>query len=323
MTSSLWVGALVLLCVLMPCATCCSTAAVPTTAALASNLRDRGYVVVAQPIMPISAIEDARHICQSRLKTLLSEVQAAGCDPVEQMFRFDQICHRQRNRWDLLMPSGAEGSPVWTALLEAAVDAATPIIREAQGDAFTSLTPLMSGAVVSRPGARVQRFHCDATHKHFAAAAADPAHRIYNVFIPLVPIEADGDGTMFWPAPLLDEATRALAKHLLDAPDSTLDPSAIDAPATDAGGMLIFDYRTIHRGLDNPTQSGRERPVAYVALASGGASDTHNFPPLSIRDADRETLEALPYWNRSSVAQDALEYWTEIEGADEFAIGSA
>ena len=28
-------------------------------------------------------------------------------------------------------------------------------------------------------GGWVQRFHCDATHEHFAAANADPSHRLY------------------------------------------------------------------------------------------------------------------------------------------------
>ena len=62
---------------------------------------------------------------------------------------------------------------------------------------------LSIGAVISRPGARVQRFHCDATHAMFAAAEADPLHRIYNVFIPLVDLCEDGDGTEFWVAPSL------------------------------------------------------------------------------------------------------------------------
>jgi hypothetical protein len=70
------------------------------------------------------------------------------------------------------------------------------------------------GAVISRPGARVQRFHCDATHAMFAAAQADPSHRIYNVFIPLVDLCEDGDGTEFWVAPSLQVLSLLLS--LLD-----------------------------------------------------------------------------------------------------------
>ena len=65
----------------------------------------------------------------------------------------------------------------WAALVDAMMAVATPIIREAQGPDFTDVVPLMSGAVISRPGARVQRFHVDATHAHFEAAQANPSIR--------------------------------------------------------------------------------------------------------------------------------------------------
>jgi|NorSeaMetagenome_1021524.scaffolds.fasta_scaffold143816_2 hypothetical protein len=45
---------------------------------------------------------------------------------------------------------------------------------------------------------QVQRFHCDATHDLFADAKADDSHRLYNVFIPLVDLIENGDGTEFW-----------------------------------------------------------------------------------------------------------------------------
>ena len=48
----------------------------------------------------------------------------------------------------------------------------------------------------------------------FAAAQADPSHRIYNVFIPLVDLCEDGDGTEFWVAPSLQVLSLLLS--LLD-----------------------------------------------------------------------------------------------------------
>ena len=81
-------------------------------------------------------------------------------------------------------------------------------------DMLPYIKALKIGAVISRPGARVQRFHCDATHAMFAAAQADPLHRIYNVFIPLVDLCEDGDGTEFWVAPSLQVLSLLLS--LLD-----------------------------------------------------------------------------------------------------------
>jgi hypothetical protein len=282
----------------------------------AAMLRTRGYAVVTQPVATAEQIDDCAMLCHDTLERYLADVKAAGIDPIEQMYRFDSICHRQRNRWDLLIPREQSGS--WAALVDATLAAVTPIIREAQGPAFTKVVPLMSGAVVSRPGARVQRFHVDAAHAHFEVARASSAVRMYNVFVPLVDISEDGDGTMFWPAPVLGESSRALAKHILGSPDSTLDASALVAPQTPAGGLVIFDYRTIHRGLANPEVGGRERPVAYVACATGGARDDHNFPQTAIGDISLERAQALPFWNLGNAAQDRLEYYTEIEGEHPF-----
>ena len=287
----------------------------------AARLRTRGYTVISEPVVSAKQIDYCATLCHSTLEGHLADVEAAGCDPFEQMYRFNSICHRQRNRWDVLI--ARERSISWAALVDAAMDVATPIIREAQGPAFTDVVPLMSGAVISRPGARVQRFHVDAEHAHFKAAHANPSVRMYNIFIPLVPISEDGDGTQFWPAPVLGESSRALAKHVLGAPDSVLNAGALEAPSTPAGGLVIFDYRTIHRGLANAEVGGRERAVAYVACSSGGAKDVHNFPRTAVGDISLERAKALPRWNTGTVAQDRLDYYTEIEGDDPFGLPRA
>ena len=57
-----------------------------------------------------------------------------------------------------------------------------------------------------------------------------------------------------------------------------------------------------------------------MAVASGGAFDGYNFPKASMRDVSREQLQRLPFWNQGKAACDSLDYYTEIEGADEFAV---
>ena len=42
--------------------------------------------------------------------------------------------------------------------------------------------------------------------------------------------------------------------------------------------MLVFDYRTVHRGRANHAARGRPRPVAYFTFAADGAEDEFNFP---------------------------------------------
>lgn len=345
----------------------------------AASLRENGYTVIAAPVVGEELVERARVQCRDRLADLLDKVKAAGCDPLEQQYRFKEIAKRQRNRWDLqlhdpsspkspastptvtgefeeleslssttvtwmdapddpprLSPLPLSSASTWEELCRAALEVAVPIIRGEQGEAFKGATcaPIMVGAVISRPGARVQRFHCDATHEHFAAAKADPSHRIYNIFIPLVDVPKNADGTQFWGAPQLEKSALSVAGHFLpflnrDGKKKTKLPrisEQIDAPACSAGGLMMYDYRTIHRGLANPMCGGRERAVAYVIVATGGAQEGYNFPEWSIEEPiDPEIISEFPFFNelkgrgRDSL-EDSLEYSTEIEGPDRFAI---
>ena len=313
----------------------------------ASGLRRRGYAVLAEPVVAPDLVEEAAALSGATLRRLLDRVEASGCDPLEQQYLFSEICHRQRGRWDLCLGGDADGADAdaeqqaeatWTRLADAAVAAAAPIIAEAQaqeqragggdggdgggdgGDEPPRLEVVQRGVVISRPGARVQRLHVDATHSHFEAAKASASHRLYSVFVPLVDIERDGDGTEFWPTGDLHSSTRALARHIISDPDeSPLDPDTLDAPACRAGGAIVFDYRAIHRGL--PNEGERERAVAYVVVSTGGATDAHNFPAQSLRDAPEGAAADFAFWNApgSAQAKDDLDYYTEIEG-DPFAI---
>jgi len=75
----------------------------------------------------------------------------------------------------------------------------------------------------------------------------------------------------------------------------------IQSPACRAGGMILYDYRTIHRGAPNPEFGGRERPVAYVLVSvPGGGRDTYNFPESSVfGDVAPETLSEFPFFREA------------------------
>ena len=58
---------------------------------------------------------------------------------------------------------------------------------------------------------------------------------------------------------------------------------------------MIFDYRCIHRGLPN---ANRERPVAYIVVATDGSTtDTCNFPQMSIDDVLPVHIDHIPFWD--------------------------
>eukprot|EP00802_Teleaulax_amphioxeia_P019802 Tamp_20051.p1 GENE.Tamp_20051~~Tamp_20051.p1 ORF type:complete len:397 (+),score=54.86 Tamp_20051:1-1191(+) len=342
----------------------------------ADRLRERGFTVLADPIMDTALVERARALTQSRLSQLLVDVEAAGCSPYDQQYLFHEIVHRQRNRWDLqlaapqppkyrsskdvtecmhLSPIDEQHGDVWAQFCRAVLAVATPIIHEAQkddrsaqgnrigernnviGERNNVIEPVVVGAVISRPGARVQRFHCDAAQEHFAKAEADASQRIYNLFIPLVQQQENGDGTQFWGARRpyqLNHSLRDLAEHFLaletGAFESPLREADIHAPACAAGGLIIFDYRTLHRGLENPVVGGRDRAVAYVTVATGGAQESYQFSDTRLSDVicgpqgtvsdvasqSSKIVAEFPYFAELNGcrAQDSLDYYTEISG---------
>jgi hypothetical protein len=207
---------------------------------LGANLRDRGFTVLSEPVIDADLVERARTQSQSRLAKLLQRVEDLGCDPFEQQYRFKEIAQRQRRRWDLQLqePGTGDINSTWAQLCRVAIAAATPIIREAQGEAYCGIEPVMIGAVISKPGetwqhaspclcelcrirarlsdskrflgAGVQRWHSDADPDFFAAAHKDPSYRLYNIFIPLVDVEERSDGTEFLASTDLEATVRTL-----------------------------------------------------------------------------------------------------------------
>lgn len=115
---------------------------------------------------------------------------------------------------------------------------------------------------------------------------------LLNLFIPLVDIEPETDGTQFWPGSHLDEAAADRAPVLTE--DAAVMARMV-SPGCAAGGLLCFDYRCIHRGLAN---ANRERAVAYIVIAmTPDAVDGHNFPPLSVWDASPDATADMPFWD--------------------------
>jgi ectoine hydroxylase-related dioxygenase (phytanoyl-CoA dioxygenase family) len=130
-----------------------------------------------------------------------------------------------------------------------------------------------AGAVVARPGAAAQHLHADGPHPDAAG--------MYHFFVPLVDVEADGDGTALWPGSHLTyEAAASAAAYNAGRPFDGDAPDLVSPPMR-RGSMLAFDYRVVHRG--NPA-GDRVRPVAYfvVNTRDDDAEDTWNWSADSL-----------------------------------------
>ena len=262
-----------------------------------ADLANRGFAVAPQPVISSTQAELLATACRDRLESLLAVIEAMGYDATEQSYQFSEVCHRQRLRWDMRPSFDNDVNEAWDAMCAAALTTATPIIRGAVGDDLLEPQIVMSGAVLSRPRCGAQAFHADGSDAHYAAADANPCHRLFTCFVPLVDIAHDGDGTQFWVGSHQGAGHAAARRGL--APDGTLRAAAtatapLEAPACRAGGMLMFDYRVMHRGLGSV---GRERPVAYVVCGIGGAFDGDNFPQMSLEDASPLYVDHTPTWD--------------------------
>lgn len=246
--------------------------------AAAAELGERGFAVLGAGARAIDASVCATVAseCSARLERLIEAADSAGCAVFDQQYSFAEICHRKRLRWDMRM----DDSAAWRALCAAAVGQAAPVLRELCGGSEEDVRVVMSGVVVSRAGALAQRFH------------ADGSGRLWNVFVPLVDIAPDADGTQFWPGSQGLDLPEAAVLSLSAEPGAM---AAMVSPGLETGGLLLFDYRCVHRGLPN---GGRERAVAYVVLALGEeGGDVHNFPERSVFGCSAEAAEAMPFWD--------------------------
>ena len=128
--------------------------------------------------------------------------------------------------------------------------------------------------LVSTPGAPEQAWHADGGHVN--ATQHLPCH-VLNVFVPLVGLTADRGPTEFRPAShrLTRDLTRlmllAKARKTLQAPVT---------PLPQPGEAILFDYRILHRGKANA--SNTNRTILVLTFAQPWFVDVVNFPKNSM-----------------------------------------
>ena len=277
----------------------------------AVELRDRGFTVIRNAGIDQTLVTDARWSCATEFSRLTEMVEQLGLDPIEDNYAFNEIDKRHRLRWNLQTESDTSA---WARLIAAAVPTAASVIKHIHqslppnpndDDEMAWARQLVPshpeqasygagkvGAILSRPGAQAQKFHADAGDLHLSLARRCTRHRLYNMFVPMVDLAEDGDGTMMWPGSHLHR-TRANAYHEAIGRSGRLEDdeqamAEMEVPGCPAGGIILFDSRLIHRGMPNDTD--RERILAHTFLSTGLAFD-RSTPPGSLREAVDELPE--------------------------------
>ncbi len=136
-----------------------------------------------------------------------------------------------------------------------------------------------SGIVESLPGSVNQQWHRDGNHLYDDVLIKDPY--ALTCFIPLAGInEANGLGS----PQFLPESHHILAENNIDLGSNKI-VQFKDFPIGDA---LLFDYRLVHRGVENVSTS--RRPLMYIVYAKSFWTDHVNFGGRPLLNSSMEAF---------------------------------
>ncbi|CAE8594742.1 unnamed protein product [Polarella glacialis] len=188
----------------------------------------------------------------SLLDEMLARTRNCDIDAAQDAVHFREFWSRspEEQRYDMLVIDGAleTDAEVWHSMFGLVDSWARPVLLAAGLDSKFNADKDNSrvdgvGCVVSLPGSPEQPFHVD---------GEEPG--MVNAFLPLVRTTATNGPTELQPGSHLDRYRRSLCV----------------APELDAGNLLLFDWRLVHRGCAN--RSGAQRPVGYVTYVPAGAT---------------------------------------------------
>ena len=155
--------------------------------------------------------------------------------------------------------------------------------------------------LISTYGAHSQKFHIDTKHindKYPQGGFAEDEHwtaHILNVFIPLLNITTEDLGpTELIPKShyesriLYSDSSNKIQHTTLQKQQAQSKMRQSDhqpiAPLLNVGDVLMFDFRTLHRGLSNIDEREINRPMLVLAFSIPSFEDEANWPGPSIFD---------------------------------------
>lgn len=223
---------------------------------------------------------NANEAISSRVEDMHRRIESRGLDPTgtDEPYRFAEIISRDSGgrRYDVPVPWLAKkeqdnedrgcGTP-----LDASQEKSISKLHSSMHEVVTSVTDELwehtgvtaAGFMVNRPGSSSQNWHRDG-----------PDEGYIDCFVPLIDLDDSLGPTALQPGSHIDEST-VQDREGLDV--------EVVSPLLRKGDMLLFDYRTIHRGLGNKSKD-TTRTVAYAVFkrkeseSCNDVGDIRNFP---------------------------------------------
>lgn len=213
-----------------------------------------------------SELCDSIHkISDTRLTQIFNKIENRGIDTrgiEDGPFRFMEVVCRDQLRYDL--PATNCGTPwlssdkVTMGQFQNALDKIVePIMKKFFHN--NNVETCRTGYIVSHAGSHSQDWHRD---------GPDPG--FINCFVPLIDLKED-----------LGPTSLMLQSHINHENEEHQEKKTIK-PLLNKGEILLFDYRTLHRGEGNFNEHDITRTLAYSVYVSASSitsyGDGHNFP---------------------------------------------
>ena len=139
--------------------------------------------------------------------------------------------------------------------------------KNPQNEFDTEEFNLIYSFLISTTGSKEQRWHTDSGH--LSDDEYLPSH-CFNVFIPLVDITMENGPTDLVKSSHIQTLDKNRGKKFAVTANDAI------APELNVGDALLFDFRTLHRGLAN--KSTINRPILVLTFSIPSFTDTLNWP---------------------------------------------
>lgn len=240
----------------------------------AKSVFERYGLVSLDNIIPMKDLKELEHFAIQEFQQL----HASFLGRKDKKKHFKEIMARDDNRFDVRLDCGFHDKNNNICQRLGHTDGGwIPVVQTLLGK---DCTLIRCGCVVSLPGTNVQYWHSDGVHVGPSSTldhpdGAAPVHALC-VFVPLIDLNESTGYTEFW------AGSHHYSKLLSKKGDQSL-------PGGTKGilkrtSCLLYDYRTIHRGMSNT--SGAIRPVCYFLYTKVGYEfvENQNFTEQSVME---------------------------------------
>ena len=242
----------------------------------ACSIMQQNGLVFMRGAVEAERIDDLRAVAKERIAQVEALIKVhrpeirLGLD----LFAYEEMASRGIHRFDVVFQENDERSrPIfqlarnapWVTLIQKQLLDVSMNTREASnGPSFS----IIASVVYSDPGSEDQEWHSDGPHQGKDCYAI-------CVFLPLIDLDKKVGFTQFYP--------RSHTRSMLGMGGAALATGSAVNAIVNRGDAVLYDYRTMHRGIGNKSE-GTRRPILQLLYHRPDYKEARNYGKQSIID---------------------------------------